>query len=398
MTSTRNRIVFAFSTAFSILSSAGVVTLMGGLGLGATAVTMTSMTLPGCSTDPPDEIDRQEVLRDVTSKVILPTYADLLATTAALSTAADALAASPDAAKLKATQAAWRAARTPWRQGDAFYLGPVFTGGFDSYIDFWPVNPSDLDAIIDGHDVIDAPYAALLGANKKGFYALEILLFDNEAGDDAVLASLTGDENARRRDLLSALGKDLATQAKGLSDAWDPSKGNFAKDFAEAGKSGTNAKFDTQKKAFDALVNASLRASELVVSVGLAEPIGRNGAPPDVSKLRASRSDNSQQDLLDTLTGVQSVYLCTRGSEKGKSLSDVVREKTAPIDDAARKHIDDAIAAVKAVPPPIRTALTSDLSALKTAYTQSNDLKRSLNTEVASVLGVMPTFNDTDGD
>ncbi|MFO0658208.1 MAG: imelysin family protein [Polyangiaceae bacterium] len=308
-----------------------------------------------------------------------------------------ALAASPDATSLKERPRRMASSKVSWRRSEAFFLGPVDTETLGAKIETWPVLSTDLDTIVAGADTIDETYIASLGTNKKGFYALEILLFDNENGDSAVLSALSGDTNQRRRDLVAALAADMATNATKLSDAWDPSKGNFSREFAEAGKGSTT--YDTQKKALDALVNAALRASEIVVSTGLAEPIGkRNNGVPEPDEQRAARSDNTRQDLLDMIAGVQAVYTCTRDKEAGTSLSAAVRDKTPSIDDAFNKHLADTTKALDAIPTPFADALSNNLTVLEAAYDQSNDLKRSLQTEISSVLGVTLAFNDTDGD
>lgn len=361
------------------------------------ALLTATLSTPGCSTDPPAEVDRQSVLRDTASKVIVPTYDELASKVSLLEQAARDLAASPDATTLAAAQSAWRSARSPLKRSEAFFLGPVDTMSIGANLETWPVLESDLDTIVAGADTIDATYVATLGANKKGFFALEVLLFDRDGGDAAVVDRLSGDTNVRRRDLLVAMASDLASNASKLADAWNPKKGNFAREFSESGKGGTG--FDTQKKAFDALVNASLRSAEIVVATGLAEPIGkRNNGVPEPDEQRAGRSDNTRQDIIDQIAGVEAVYRCSLNGATGASLSSVVREKTAPIDDAFLQHIKNTQASFDAIPPSFSEALSTSLPVLETAYERSNDLKRSLQTEVSSVLGVTLAFNDTDGD
>ena len=43
---------------------------------------------------------------------------------------------------------AWVAARVPWEQSEGFLFGPVDTFGYDPAMDSWPVNRTDLDAVL----------------------------------------------------------------------------------------------------------------------------------------------------------------------------------------------------------------------------------------------------------
>src|SRR5687767_2552799 len=112
--------------------------------------------------------DDRQVVVDFADQVVVPTY-ELLATRAgALDEAIAALAADPTDATLAAARAAWIEARRPWEQSEGFLFGPVDSFGYDPALDSWPVNNTDLDAVLAGDDAFTPEYVAGLAETQKG--------------------------------------------------------------------------------------------------------------------------------------------------------------------------------------------------------------------------------------
>jgi len=53
---------------------------------------------------------------------------------------------------------------------------------------------------------------------------------------------------------------------------------------------------------------------------------------------------------------------------------------------------------LEAIPPPLRVALEGNVGVLETAIERLRDVKRLLNSDVASAVGVTISFSDMDGD
>ena len=355
--------------------------------------------LSGCTnTDWSTGFDRKPMLADIVSNVILPTYADLDERSDELRTAVSDLADDPTEARLASAQQAWRAARKPWKQSEAFRFGPVQSSKIGEAIDWWPAKPDNIEARIAGGEPITSELIESIGTSSKGFMAMEYLLFDPEGDRAAVLARLTAPDNgARRRAYLLALAENLATKTTALSEAWDPASGNYAGALREAG--GASATYVSRKAAVDQVVNRLVVEAEVIATNKLGKPLGKSsgGAPqPDLEE--APRSDNSLDDVLDGLRGIANVYQGTYGGADGLGLGDLVRSKSEPLDASVRGDIEGALLAVSAVPFPLRTAITERPAEANAAYESVRTLKRTLATEVVSVLGVTLTFNDNDGD
>jgi uncharacterized protein len=367
------------------------------------ALSLALVSASGCSTTAHPATDSKPVLAALTDNVILPAYRAIDADAEALRTAARDLEAAPSEDTLTRTQSAWRAARKSWRHADAFRFGPVETKHITAAVDFWPAGTDVIDKILADSAPITAESFEALGANAKGFLALEYLLFDNAGGNAAVVATLTGATGARRLGYVTAAADNLKTKTSELLRAWEPSGENFAKDLTLAGESGTS--FPSSKAVVDQLVNSSAFAAEVVTNTKIGKPFGKKtGDVPQPDQEEAPRSDDSIDDMLATLDGVRSVYLGTSGggaSPAGKpamGIGDLVRAKNASLDTRVVAALDEARAKVSAIPPPFRTAIVSQRDPVEQAYQATRAAKNIISVEVASVLGTTLKFNDNDGD
>src|SRR5215475_351906 len=146
---------------------------------------------------------RRMMLRDLANVVIVPAYEGLTADADALVAALDQLDDRPDAASLAAAQDAWRRTRAAWKQSEAFAIGPAETLRTASKIDWSPIRADRIEGEINGTADLTADYVEDLGANVKGFLAIEYLLFDPDGGDRAVVDALAA--APRRRQFARAL-------------------------------------------------------------------------------------------------------------------------------------------------------------------------------------------------
>ncbi|WP_394848093.1 imelysin family protein [Pendulispora brunnea] len=345
------------------------------------------------SNTPPAET--KPVLADLTNDVILPTYRTLDTEAGNLRDAAEALRTAPSADTLAKTQAAWRAARKSWRKSDAFRFGPVEAKEITAAVDFWPARPATIETLLSGTDAITPEWFEKLGANVKGFMALEYLLFDNAgAGDPGILTKLTSDAGAERRRLyVATAAANLKAKTEELYKSWDPAGENFAAQVTTAGSG--SASYPSAKAAVDQLVNKAVFAGDAVAGNKIAKPFGKkNGGAVQPDLEETPRSDNSLADMLATLEGVQAVYDGTNG----KGITDLVKAKNAALDDRMHAALTDAQAKVQAVPAPFRTSLTAQAAAVDASYEAVRGMKNLMGTEVAGALGTTLQFNDNDGD
>lgn len=337
--------------------------------------------------------ERRITARELTTEVLVPTLDDVVTRAGEMTAAIERLVRAPGPAELDAAQAAWRAARVPWKEADAFRFGPAKDLSLAVAID-QPIDPSKVDLELAGEAALSEPYVETLGANRKGFHAIEYLMFRGD-DDAAVLSQLTSDPlAARRRELVVAYAQNLERKARELRDAWAT---DYATRLAEPG--GSNADYPTIKATIDALVNESTFLSELIADTRIGKPMGTAtaGVPqPDLEE--SGPSDNSIADMAGALRGIRNVYFGTRGDMPGKGIGRLVARQSPATDREVRTVIAAAIAAVEAIPRPYRSALVERRTELAAAHAAVKELRRILATEVIGVLGATLKFNDNDGD
>ena len=338
---------------------------------------------------------RRLMLGDLAAIVIVPTYENLAAQAAGLAAATAQLDGTADATTLAAVQDAWRRTRGAWKQSEAFGFGPAETLRTPAKIDWTPVRPDRIEAEIAGDGELTADYVDDLGANVKGFLALEYLLFDPDGGDAAVLDALAA--NARRRRFVEALAEDLRDQTVVLRDAWEPMVGNFSAELADAGAGSTV--YPTVKSAVDDVVNQLVFVSETVADEQLLAALGtRTGGVPDPQIIAAHRSRNGRADLLDNLTGIEDVYFVTYAGRSGESLSAIVASLSPAVDGALSLSMRRSMETATRIPAPLEQALTTDAELVERAQARAKELMQRLQIDLISVLGSTLRFSPNDGD
>jgi predicted lipoprotein len=337
--------------------------------------------------------DRQQVLRDLVANVIVPTYQRLATDTAALSQSLTALRSAPSALALQGAQQQYRLARKTQKTSEAFKLGPAddlaVTG---DTIDTWPADGAKIDGLLASANAVDT--VTRLGANQRGFAALEYVLFDSTLDDAALLARFTS--NPRRAQLAESMAVDLASKCKLLSDAMSGPSG-YGQQLAEAGVSSTM--FPAQSDAVDKIVTGMLYVVELMVTAKLAKPLGSDNNDVVQPQLEEGpRSDSSLADLQANLDGLQAIYTGMQEARVGKGIADAVREVNPAVDVRFTQSIADVRAAIGAVPTPFRVALVQDRAPLHAVYQSVRTLKTAVQTELAGALGASLGFGYSDTD
>jgi len=358
-----------------------------------------SLLLTGaCDIKPEEGYDRQAVLRGLTRDVIVPTYAGLADNTVTLQDACSALRAAPSAETLARARRAYESARARLKTSEAFAFGPIedlaLTAGA---IDSWPADRDKLEAVVTGPGAVDPARVGTLGANQRGFPALEHLLYDSVAGDAAVLARFTdAATGARRAALTESVAIDLAGKCRAVASAWDLQAG-YGRDLAEAGLAGTT--FRTQSEGIDKVATGLVYVTELMVMRKLAGPLGVEvGGAPQPALEEAARSDLSLADLRDNLLGIRAIYEGSLGAGSGSGLAGPVRTLNPGVAARFEQALASALAAVDAVPPPFRVALVQNRASLEALYQSVRTLKQLIVTELAGTLGASLGFGYSDTD
>jgi predicted lipoprotein len=320
----------------------------------------TLMLAAGCGAEEAkvaaDGFDDQQIVADFADRVVVPTYALLVERIDALHASVGTLASAATPGNLTAAQDAWLAARSPWEKSESFLFGPVDTFGYDPAMDSWPVNKTDLDAVLASGAPFTPAYISNLQETQKGFHTLEYLLFGVDRGKTA--ADLT----PRELGYLVAISEELAASAAALSASWTDSVGGrppYRDVVATAGESG-NTTYRSRLSTAQEILDGMIGICDEVANGKIADPFDAH----DTTLVESQFALNSIVDFQDNLRSVENVYLggLPEAGPRGKGLSSYVAASDSALDARVQSEIQAGIAAIGAIPRPFRTAITTPSS------------------------------------
>jgi len=294
------------------------------------------------------------VASDFAAQVVIPTYEQLVIEARELSEAVNAFTSNPTDETLKIAQAAWTKARNPWEQSEAFAFGPADSLGYDGDLDDWPVNETDVKAIVESNDELTADYVKALQTTQKGFHTIELLLFGTDNDKKAA------DFSERELQLLKLLGEAFSQTSQDLVKSWvEGIDGNppYQEVLAKAGKSDNQA-YPTVAAAVEEIVQGMIGCLDEVAN----EKIGAPMEAKTTDDLESRFSHTSLNDFKNNIRSVQNAYLgkVPDAGTSGKSVSDLVAKADSKLDEQVKSELESAISAVDAIPDPIEPKIADE--------------------------------------
>jgi putative iron-regulated protein len=334
------------------------------------------LSLSNCTSDETQVDDYSDILNNLGNDVILATYAELDLKTQDLVNTLTTLEATPTQVNLDKARAAWRSARIPWEQSEGFLFGPVDQQGIDPSIDSWPVNQTDLDAVLSSGNVLDKTYIDGLDGTLKGFHTIEYLIFGIN-GNKSVTSF-----NPREFEYLRACGQSLAGATRQLYYAWKPEEKNFIANILNAGKTGFSSVYPSQKAALEEIVNGLVAIADEVANGKINDPLSQQNIDLEESRFSA----NSKQDFADNIWSVKNAYTGIYKNSIGIGMSSIIKAKNNTLDSKVRAQIDEAIQAIITIPGTFTSAIINDKSSVRNAQQKVRDLQQTLESEVLPII------------
>ena len=311
---------------------------------------------------------------DILDHHVLPGMRTLAETTAALDAAAHADCTADNAA----LRAAYGTAFDAWIAVSHLRFGPAETQARGFSLAFWPdtrgMTPKTLRSLIAGEDPVveSAGEFATVSIAGRGFYALELLLYDPEIatlGDDAYHCALT-----------RAIAGDIAATAADLSRDWHD---NFA---GLMRAPGAGSPYQSDAEVLQEFFKALTTGLEINADLRLGRPMGQIGKPRPL-RAEARRSGRSLHHVEVSLTALRDLAARLAAGEDDLSARLDHAFDTA-LDRAAK--LDDPVFAGVATPQGrLRVeVLQQAIGAIRTEASQN----------LGPALGVAAGFNSLDGD
>lgn len=284
----------------------------------------------------------REVLKNLVSEVIVPTYTKLADNTEALEKTLNGLTTSTiSQAQIDEACKDFKAARMYWEQSEAFLGGAASDFDIDPTIDSWPLNRSLLLSYFNNgmnDEMLD-------DATILGFHALEFILFRD--GQPRKVAELKGNDTYKNFENISgekelAYAQTICTLLKQrtfqLQCAWDGGKNasrlavvqaagldyqtekglSYGDNLVNAGISGSGSSFPTLKDAIAQILSDDEGSCVAIANeVGTAK-IANPFSAGDVSYVESPYSYNSITDFRDNIRSIRNVWLGSTNKKANK--------------------------------------------------------------------------------
>ena len=320
-------------------------------------VILTSIAMLSCGNEKDVATDYSAEITAIANNVIIKTYKALNEKAAVLEKAVNDFTIG-NSDKLEAIKTAWKEARIPWESSEGFLFGPADTEGIDPAIDSWPVNVTDIGAILNSGKPITSTVLAT-NDNARGFHTIEYFVWG--VNGDKTAADLT----AKDVEYLKAATSDFKSKTQKLYDGWIASGDNYVDNFINAGKSGS--KYPSHVVALTEFVDGIIGIADEVGTGKIEDPLnGKNGgANPEGEESRFSH--NSKVDFANNMRSIQNIYLGDYGTNKGLGLTDIVVAKDKALDTSIKDKIKEAITKIEEIPGTFTNAIQNNREDVKKA-------------------------------
>lgn len=334
-------------------------------------------SLQSCKKDDVKEEEKtyKSELTNLTTNVIVATYADLASKAVVLLTEAEKLKANPSAVALNNARGAWRDARAPWESSEGFLFGPVDAKGIDPAIDDWPVNVIDLDAVLSSSDALTESYIDGLETGLKGFHTIEYLLWSADGSKE--ISEFTDREMA----YLVSTVENLKNKVAILADSWTAAGDNYGKNIIEAGETGSI--FISQNAALEQLTEAIIGICDEVAATKIASPLG--DASPNPVEEESRFSNNSKNDFANNIKSISNIY---HGNYNvgAEGLSNIVKDVNSTVDQNIISAIVTAIEAIDNIPGNFSDAIYNNRTEVANAKEKVQALQLILENDLKPII------------
>jgi len=328
---------------------------------------------------------KEAALQSILKEAIVPGYQDLAAKCHALTVALETGLTNSSAEQLDLSRKAWVTAALSARKIQWLQTGPIADREYLSSFYYSKVMPQRIEAILASPRPIDTAYVAEFGANARGLFAIEYLLFATNTTATSTPAATTtaGDaQPSRRMQYALLLARDLESKSKDLVGDWSASGDNTpASKFLGGGQQSLGLMVNQLAQFLEKI--AEERVNFILL---LPQPVSKQ-----LARIEGSASGSTQLSALAMLQSGQSLY--------HHGLEGCVRHVNPTLADRLRRQFETAVSAVSSISIPLEVAAAGiNRPALQSAYEKTRALEVAFKVDVASALGVTLTFTSGDGD
>jgi predicted lipoprotein len=336
--------------------------------------------------------NRASMLTNLSTNIIVPGYVGFQASVSKTDSLVTVFNASTTLSNLTALQTAFKDTYLKWQAVSVFDFGPAGTENLRISVNTFPADVNQINT-----NISTGTYnlASLSTLPAEGLPGMDYLLFGTGTDNNAILTAYTTDAlAAKRKTYLSAISAIIKTKATNVLNAW---KSTYPATFI--GAAGTDV-----GSSVGLLTNELNQDFEVLKNYEIGIPAGiQSMGTPFPTKVQAYYSQISLQLAVAHLQTIQNIYLGVSAQGDGLSFDDYLVSAKATynngsLSDAIKAQFVTALADLNALSNPLSAQITTNLTAVTSAYTALQQQTVLLKTDMPSALGILITYGDTDGD
>ena len=348
------------------------------------------LAIVGCSTDGANnhpDYDRSSVLADQANNIIRPNFSVLATSCTSLDNSINTLIADPSLSHLEDARNALLDARTAFQKCTPYSsFGPSNSYALRNELNTFPSDTALVEQNIASGEYVLGSVSTL---DAQGFPAIEYLLWSTN-NDDEILNALTNDSN--RCDYLTSLSARCQEIATTVSDEWT----SYSTMYIQQDGTDVGSSLGMVVNSLNLDFEKFIRDGKVGIPLGI-----RSLGNPLPGHVEAPYSDNSKALLTASLEGLLQLIEGSEGSSY--SLSTYMDHVGAQhigteLSGVIRNHINDLINQVNTIDRPLETWLVEEAGAADQLYTDLQQLVVYLKVDMTSSLGILISYQDTDGD
>jgi len=338
----------------------------------------------------PPEFDRAAMLTNYADNLILPGYRELQTSTDQFKAAVDAFEAEATTANLEALRSNFKTVRLAWQKVNFFQFGPAETNTLRTILNTYPADTDKIEMNIDngGYTLGSVDNIA-----AGGFPAVAYLIYGQQKTDQEILEDFTSQPNAMERlTYLTDNADFIKTAIDAVTNAWEPSGGDYRATFLDSSNGGTGTGSSTSL-----MTNALIQHYERFLRDGkIGIPAGvRSAGVPRPTATEAYHGGYSSELVVANLQAFKS--LLTGGT--GSGLDDNLRflQEDQLVTDILA-GLDQAISDAQQLSDPLSSEIENDPQPAIDVFTSMQEALVLIKVDMTSALGITITFQDNDGD
>jgi len=339
-----------------------------------------------CKKDDEPEFDRQALLDNMATNVIMPYYQTLNSSLILLHTEATEFVANPNSSTLTDLRVQYLATNTAYQHCSMYNFGPAMDYGIKAALNTFPTDSSKIETNISAGTYT---VGSLSNTTAIGFPALDYLLY---FGTDAeIITKFTSDSKAaNRKNYLTDLTSKMKAEFQPVLDQWN---GTYKTTFiaADGNDVGSSCSY---------LLNEFIQDLELLKNARIGIPSGQQtGGATLPQYVEGYFSNKSMSFAKDQLDGLKIAFTGGTGIGFDDYIMDVEGEEvTTSLATNINQQIEICFSKMALITNPLSTEVNTNFAAVNTLYLEIKKLLVYCKTDMTSMLGILITYQDNDGD